>query len=359
MPLRSLDLPVPDVDKQCRLLGPTALVVQALMGIMVITSLLYKRYREKPQRAWRIWIFDVSKQVVGQAILHGSNVLVSSHGAQKTLRNPCVMYFLNILIDTTVGVAIIYTLLHLFNHVLIANLHFRGFESGVYGDPPSFKWWTQQATVYVVVLLLMKMIVVLALSLFPWLTQMGKWLLSWTGGRNAVQVIFVMGVFPVTMNVLQFWIIDSIVKFQNTPVEDGTSESGAIPADREPLVLGDQTLDPDDEFDLEAGHARRRPSPGRLVTLSIPDDRPATLASPAPSAPKTMRRRSPPPSPSPTTSYGSLGEDGSISQMVLSGTLKYVLQVQSDLSAQQKTPTDGKRGNIPIRSHPIRPYTFT
>ena len=50
-----LDLPVGDVDKQCHLLGPTALVVQALMGVIVLGSLLYKRHRERPRRAWNIW----------------------------------------------------------------------------------------------------------------------------------------------------------------------------------------------------------------------------------------------------------------------------------------------------------------
>jgi hypothetical protein len=48
-------LPLPEVDQNCRLLGPTALVVQALMGVLVLGSLLYKRHREKPKRAWKIW----------------------------------------------------------------------------------------------------------------------------------------------------------------------------------------------------------------------------------------------------------------------------------------------------------------
>ena len=48
-------------------------------------------------------VFDVSKQVVGQAILHGSNVLISTIEGSRTLNNPCVTYFLNILLDTTLG----------------------------------------------------------------------------------------------------------------------------------------------------------------------------------------------------------------------------------------------------------------
>ncbi len=62
----------PDVDrKSCELLGETALVripsctsqyskfiaqiVQALMGVLVICSLAYKRQRESPKRPWKIW----------------------------------------------------------------------------------------------------------------------------------------------------------------------------------------------------------------------------------------------------------------------------------------------------------------
>ena len=47
-------LPGPD-DPRCRLLGPTALIVQALMGVLVLASLVYKRQREKPRRKWRVW----------------------------------------------------------------------------------------------------------------------------------------------------------------------------------------------------------------------------------------------------------------------------------------------------------------
>lgn len=52
----SLPIPIPDTDvKRCRLLGPTALVVQALMGLIVILSLVWKRNHESPRRPWRIW----------------------------------------------------------------------------------------------------------------------------------------------------------------------------------------------------------------------------------------------------------------------------------------------------------------
>jgi hypothetical protein len=54
-----------------------------------------------------VWIcfrlFDVSKQVVGQMFVHGVNVLISDVGSHHSAGNACVYYFLNILIDTTLG----------------------------------------------------------------------------------------------------------------------------------------------------------------------------------------------------------------------------------------------------------------
>lgn len=47
--------------------------------------------------------FDVSKQVIGQMFVHGVNVLISGVVAEVASGNACVLYFLNILIDTTFG----------------------------------------------------------------------------------------------------------------------------------------------------------------------------------------------------------------------------------------------------------------
>jgi len=77
----------------------------------------------------------------------------------------------------------------------------------------------------------MKLLIIGLLILFPFLFTIGEWLLSWTwtGDGDALQIILyvhdlpvnvpfdgqsdsTMGLFPITMNILQFWLIDSIVK---------------------------------------------------------------------------------------------------------------------------------------------------
>lgn len=106
---------------ECSLLGPFALIVQASLGGLALMALVYKRWRERPQRPLKIWSFDVSKQVVGSVLVHIANLLMSmlSSGqfsitvAPSTVQgrdldesgkyqpNPCSFYLLNLAIDVS------------------------------------------------------------------------------------------------------------------------------------------------------------------------------------------------------------------------------------------------------------------
>jgi hypothetical protein len=110
-----------DDSGECHLLGPYALIVQGLLGLLALSSLVIKRWRESPQRPLKIWFFDVSKQVFGSVLLHLANVFMSmlSSGSfdiatqsQTTAQyvdpdkegnqpNPCSFYLLNITIDVS------------------------------------------------------------------------------------------------------------------------------------------------------------------------------------------------------------------------------------------------------------------
>jgi len=263
------DFPVD--QRSCQLLGPTALVVQALMGVLVILSLVFKRHREERKRPWRIWLFDVSKQVFGQMFVHGVNVLISDVGSHNSAGNACVYYFLNILIDTTLGVALIYVILRALTHILADRAHLKGFESGQYGNPPSFEFWLRQAAVYVLSLTSMKLLVVGLFAIYPGIFKIGDWLLSWTrtsNGEDAIQVIFTMGLFPIIMNILQFWLIDSIVKASqdsSVSLQSDPSRHSYEDGQREPLfgVPSDDEDGDDDaavlpQHDIENPRTRSR-----------------------------------------------------------------------------------------------------
>ena len=92
---------------ECKLLGSFSLLIQLALGGLALLSLVYKRWRERPQRPLKVWAFDVSKQVFGSAMLHLLNVLMSMFSAgQIEIRpqyrpNPCSFYLLNLGIDVS------------------------------------------------------------------------------------------------------------------------------------------------------------------------------------------------------------------------------------------------------------------
>lgn len=89
------------------------------------------------------------------------------------------------------GIGLIYLILRLLTYTFTEKFGLEGFQSGVYGDPPSAKYWIRQASLYVITLTTMKFLVVGLLQLFPGLDWIGEWLLGWTWTEkgDALQVI--------------------------------------------------------------------------------------------------------------------------------------------------------------------------
>ncbi|KAF2687988.1 hypothetical protein K458DRAFT_360883 [Lentithecium fluviatile CBS 122367] len=224
-----------DDNGECHLLGPYALLVQGALGLLAVSSLVYKRWRERPRRPIKIWFFDVSKQVFGSVLLHLANILMSmlSSGsfdvAAKTKAtaqyagqddegnqpNPCSFYLLNIFIDTTIGIPILLLLLKILHRGFLLTPLARPAESirsGNYGHPPRATWWLKQSVIYFLGLFGMKLCVFIIFQLLPWIAWVGDWALRWTEGNEAIQITFVMFIFPLIMNALQYWIIDGFIK---------------------------------------------------------------------------------------------------------------------------------------------------
>ncbi|KAG9654474.1 hypothetical protein KCU61_g999, partial [Aureobasidium melanogenum] len=247
-------------DGECKLLGPFALVVQAALGALALLSLVFKRWRERPRRPLKIWFFDVSKQVAGTFLLHLANLGMSMFSSGKfdlastkpedisasvsavtaddgKMPNPCSFYLLNLAIDTTIGIPVLVILLRvlhsLFAKTPIANPP-ESIKSGYYGNPPRATWWLKQSIIYFLGLFGMKLFVFLLFAMLPWLPWVGDWALRWTEGNEALQIAFVMFIFPVAMNGIQYYIIDSFIKskesdregFQAVPTEDDEDHRG-------------------------------------------------------------------------------------------------------------------------------------
>ncbi|KAM0792735.1 hypothetical protein ACM66B_002511 [Microbotryomycetes sp. NB124-2] len=241
-----------EVDPEtCQLLGPVALGVQALMGVIVVGSLVLKRAQERPKRKWRVWIGDVSKQIVGQAFVHASNVLISDLIAQHKMDNPCSLYALNIFIDTTVGVVLLWIFLKIATTIVLQ--YEPNFRSGDYGQPFSMRAWTVQACVYVACLGAMKLAVLVIFWLFPVLFAAANWSLSWIDSDDA-QVVLVMLVLPLVMNVFQFLVVDSLIK-SKTPTSSAFIDPRAVEDEESRRGLFDRDSDDHDhDGDYDDGH---------------------------------------------------------------------------------------------------------
>jgi hypothetical protein len=259
-------------DGECKLLGPFALIVQAALGALALLSLVFKRWRERPRRPLNIWFFDASKQVAGTFLLHLANLAMSMFSSGSfdlastqpqdisasvssvvpdhgKMPNPCSFYLLNLAIDaswslsilisdvqadvfqTTIGIPVLVIFLRvlhtLFLRTSIANPP-ESIKSGYYGDPPRATWWLKQSFIYFIGLFGMKLFVFLLFAMLPWLPWVGDWALRWTEGNEALQIAFVMFIFPVAMNAIQYYIIDSFIQgkasdregFQALPTEE-------------------------------------------------------------------------------------------------------------------------------------------
>ncbi|PLN77427.1 Vaculolar membrane protein-domain-containing protein [Aspergillus taichungensis] len=247
---------------ECRLLGPFSLFVQAALGALALLSLVYKRWRERPQRPVKVWAFDVSKQVFGSAMLHLANLLMSMFSAGQLeitsdyRPNPCSFYILNLGIDTTLGIPILIFILYILNRLAsytpLANPP-ESIQSGHYGRPPRATWWFKQSMIYFVGLLGMKICVFFLIQLIPFIVKVGDWALRWTEGNPGVQIFFVMLLFPLIMNAVQYYIIDTFIKKPARQLEEEESRDHEAPHDErgphDGLLAGleDDTLESDDE----------------------------------------------------------------------------------------------------------------
>jgi len=258
---------------ECNLLGDFALLVQGALGLLAVSSLAVKRMRESPRRPMKIWFFDVSKQVFGSVLLHLANVLMSMLSSGKfdvaattsattqyagtngegDQPNPCSFYLLNLAIDTTIGIPILVLLLKLlhaaFARTPLANPP-ESIRSGNYGQPPRATWWLKQSIIYFLGLIGMKLCVLAIFAFLPWIAWIGDWALRWTEGNTALQITFVMFVFPLIMNALQYWIIDNFIK-------DPQHGSGGSESEGRYGVVGDEDSEDEDE-EVWAERQRRR-----------------------------------------------------------------------------------------------------
>jgi hypothetical protein len=168
-------------------------------------------------------------------------------------------------LQTTIGIPILVGLLRIlhaaFARTPLANPP-ESLKSGNYGHPPRATWWLKQSLIYFIGLVGMKLCVFFLFQLLPWLGWVGDWALRWTEGKEWMQITFVMLIFPLVMNALQYYIIDSFIKdssggeYEQAPNDEGDEQEGLIAGGR----------DSDDDGSNEGVHVRNRSSSPKART---------------------------------------------------------------------------------------------
>ena len=91
-------------EQKCELFNIFSYFVQFVLAVLSFSVLVFKRYRERPMRPWKVWFFDISKQIASACTQHCLNLLLSVIASTDTTADECIWYFLNFLLDTTIGV---------------------------------------------------------------------------------------------------------------------------------------------------------------------------------------------------------------------------------------------------------------
>eukprot|EP00927_Polykrikos_kofoidii_P052753 TRINITY_DN4669_c0_g1_i1.p1 TRINITY_DN4669_c0_g1~~TRINITY_DN4669_c0_g1_i1.p1 ORF type:complete len:331 (+),score=65.83 TRINITY_DN4669_c0_g1_i1:69-995(+) len=224
--------------------GFFGVMMQVLLFLCSILTLVFKKSRDRT-RSWFEFGLDSSKQLMGAGMIHCLNLLFAEHlTSYLNTGDECEWYWVNIMVDTTIGVGISALLLRGSMVVLEATLGIEEsleFESGAYKESftnsINYRKYAKQLANWLLIVVAMKlcMLVLMVIFALP-LQAVAHLVLTPVSSNSAVKLLVVMIVTPVIMNAFQFWVTDNIIK-KKGPTEALDDEHTF---DRVPLQHADQ-----------------------------------------------------------------------------------------------------------------------
>mmetsp|Transcript_32600 Transcript_32600/g.96834 ORF Transcript_32600/g.96834 Transcript_32600/m.96834 type:complete len:237 (-) Transcript_32600:35-745(-) len=211
----------------CSLLpGAFGVFVQGLLFLISVSVLVYKKKLEERNlrveaRSWPTFMLDSSKQLVGAGWVHCLNMLCASVLGVHMEGNGCEWYWVNIMVDTTLGVGIEYVLLWALTEAFESATMDQGtYRSGEYKDSSSGKInlskFLSQLMVWLLCVTFMKFgVLILMLSFHSQFEQVAHGFLGAFPQSSEVQLVVVMLITPCVMNAFQFWLTDNFIKGQS------------------------------------------------------------------------------------------------------------------------------------------------
>ncbi|XP_027058509.1 store-operated calcium entry regulator STIMATE-like isoform X1 [Pocillopora damicornis] len=253
--------------KHCRLNDDFGLLVQGILAAVAFSTLILKRLREplSERRPVLIWFFDTSKQAVGAMLVHFANIFL----ANLFKGDPCTWYLINFLLDSTLGLVVIYLCLQ-FMQVIVRMYDWDNLRFGEYGNPPQCKAWAGQCFLYLWAVIIEKATITLLVQLNFW-EEVRRFILLPVKNHPRVELAISMLIIPFVFNAIMFWVVDNFlmrkkkkllqkedtrnkVKYERRAVMNGSDEEAVL---LENMTEGESLTIPDDNIYHRGDTVRR------------------------------------------------------------------------------------------------------
>ena len=198
----------------------------------------------------------MSKQICSAGTQHFLNLFISlliSDQINDEEADSCTWYFINFLLDTTIGVGICSILMKICTY-FAEKKNIKNLKNGYYFDTIerngkeyyklNIKMYLAQLVVWELVIIVNKIFMVgLNFSLKNLWIDIGDFVLKIFSKNKKIKLIMVMVIFPLIFNAFQFWIFDNLLKLDLDPESKLLEE--ALQSDLEIRQL----LELDDSFE--------------------------------------------------------------------------------------------------------------
>lgn len=219
------------MSEQCTLLpGAYGVFVQGLLFVVSVGALVAKKKREDmllrlEARTWSTFVLDSSKQLAGAAWVHVVNLVCAWFLGMHFEASGCDWYWVNIMLDTTLGVAIECILLWVLTEAFEwATFNMGTFRSGEYKDEAGrfvpAKYLAQLAVWLFCVTFMKLLMFFVMLSLHMPLQLLAELFLAPFLGFPQGKLLVVTVVTPCIMNAVQLWLTDSFIKRRQGKIID-------------------------------------------------------------------------------------------------------------------------------------------
>lgn len=214
-----------------QILGPMGMFVQAFLGVLSLSALLIKRRFEKPQRSWKVWLLDNSKQAFGALLQHSLNMFLAILLSQSNQSDNWDWYFINFAADVCIGVPLCYVGLQVVEYIGL-RYDIEELNTGVYVDREiytpdldhldptylsnkaiDYRIWIIQLAWWGLIVSIVKAFLFFVLQFFSTPLELtAGFLLGWLDMYPNVKLILIMMIIPLILNWIQFWVQDNILK---------------------------------------------------------------------------------------------------------------------------------------------------